>query len=262
MELRARRPVGLDALGPGNRQRITCAAEMRGDQFGVAEGRVACPGPTGVVHVVHFRAAECVEPADLVQRRQLLFDGVGDVVLGQQLAYRAPLALGAGTVVAEDVEDECVVADALAIDLVDDSADLDIDMLGEAGEQFHQAPLEGAFRFRDAVPACHRRVVRRELGVRRYPAKILLMLERALSQRVPAIVEPAFVLVSPLFENVVRPVRGAGRPVQEERFVGRVRAMLAQPRDRLVGEVFAQVIILAVRRLDRVEVLDQSGFPL
>ena len=55
MELRPRRLVRLDALRPGDRQRIAGAAEMRGDQLGVVERRAACPRPAGVIHVVGLR---------------------------------------------------------------------------------------------------------------------------------------------------------------------------------------------------------------
>ena len=48
----------------------------------------------------------------------------------------------------------------------------------------------------------------------------------------------------------------------QERLVGREGAMLAQPGDRLVGQVLAQVVVLVVRRLDRVEVLDEPRLPL
>ena len=103
---------------------------------------------------------------------------------------------------------------------------------------------------------------RRQFGVGGNPAQLLLALEDALAQRVPAVVELAFVLVRPFLEDVMRAVRGAGRPVHQERLVGREGAMLAQPGDRLVGEVFAQMIFLVVRRLDGVEVLVQPRLPL
>ena len=45
-------------------------------------------------------------------RRNLLLDGVGDLVLREQFADAAVLAFGAGAVVAEDIEDDRVVADA------------------------------------------------------------------------------------------------------------------------------------------------------
>ena len=130
--------------------RVARAAEVRGDQLGVLERRVAGPGPAGVVHVVDLRAAERVEAAELVQRLDLLLDGVGDLVLRQQLADAAVLAFGARAVVAQDVEDDRVVADAEAVELVDHLADLRVDVLDEAGEDLHQPPLERPL----ALPGC------------------------------------------------------------------------------------------------------------
>ena len=145
VELRARRLVGLDAFRPRDGHRVARAAEVRGDELGVLKRRVAGPGPTGVVHVVDLGPAECVEPAERVQRFDLLLNRVGDLVLGQQLTDAAVLTFGARPVVAPDVEDDRVIADAERVEPVDDLADLGIHMLDEAGKDFHQPPLEGTF---------------------------------------------------------------------------------------------------------------------
>ena len=150
VELRPRRLVRLDTRRPRDGQRIAGAAEMRGDQLGVMERRAACPRPAGVIHVVHLGPAERVEAADPVQGIELLIDGVGNLVLRQQLADGAVLALGARTVVSEDVEHDGVVADAEAVEFVDHLADLGIDMFDEPGEHLHQPALEGAL----GVPGC------------------------------------------------------------------------------------------------------------
>ncbi len=65
------------------------------------------------------------------------------------------LAFGARAVVAEDVDDDRVVADAEAVQLVDHLADLGVDVLDEAGEDLHQPQLERTLRLRDAVPRGH-----------------------------------------------------------------------------------------------------------
>ena len=138
-------------------------------------------------------------------------------------------------------------------------------MLDEAGKDFHQAPLEGAFRFRDRVPRRHRVGARRELSVRRNPTKLFLALEDALAHGVPAVVELAFVLVGPLLEDVVRPMRRAGRPVHEKRLVRSIGAVVLHPGHGTLGQVFAQVILLAVLiggRLDRIDVLVKPRLPL
>ena len=72
--------------------------------------------------------------------------GIRDSVLRQQFADRAVLAFGAGAVVAEDVDDDRVVANAEAVELVDQLAGLHVDVLDEAGEDFHQPALERALR--------------------------------------------------------------------------------------------------------------------
>ena len=122
---------------------------------------------------------------------------------------RAVLAFGAGAVVAEDVDDDRVVAEAQLIEFVDQLADLSVDVLDEAGEDLHQAPLERALGLGDAVPRGHGVGARRELRVGRDPAQLLLAREDALAIRVPAVVELALVLVGPLLER-----RGAARALR------------------------------------------------
>ena len=82
--------------------------------------------PAGVIHVVGQRRAEHVEPAERLQRVDVLFDGRRDAVLREQFADRAVLAFGGGAVVAPDVEDQCVVAVAEPLDLIDYAADLNV----------------------------------------------------------------------------------------------------------------------------------------
>ena len=89
VELGPRRLVGLDARRPGDRHRVARAAEMRGDELGVVERRVAGPCPSGVVHVVGLGAAQRIESAESLERGELLLHGVRDVVLREQLAHRA-----------------------------------------------------------------------------------------------------------------------------------------------------------------------------
>ncbi len=192
----------------------------------------------------------------------MLVNSAGNSVLGQKLADRAPLAFRARTVVAPDVKDKGVLFHAQFIETVDQLANLSVNMLGEASKDFHQPPLKGALRLRDAVPSGHALCARRQFGVRRNPAQLLLALEDALAQLIPAIVEAPFVFVGPLFENVVRPMRRARRPIHEERLVGRESPMAFHPGDRLIGKVLAQMIFRVVGRLDWIEVLIEPRLPL
>ena len=94
------------------------------------------------------------------------------------------------------------------------------------------------------------------------PAEFLLAGENPFAVLVPAVVELPFVLVGPFREDVVRAVGRAGRPVHQERLVGREGLVPLDPGEPLVDHVFGQVVFLAVRRLDRVQVLVQPRFPL
>ena len=184
------------------------------------------------------------------------------MVLREQFADGAVLPFGAGAVVAPDIEDDGVLALPGLVEVVDQLADLRVHVLDEAGEDFHQPQLKGAFGFRNAVPRRHGLGARRQFGIGRNPAELLLAREDSFAELVPAVVELAFVLVGPFLEDVVRPMDAAGRPVHEERFVRREGAMLLQPGDRLVGHVLGEVIFLVVRRLDRRGVLDEPRLPL
>ncbi len=82
----------------------------------------------------------------------MLTNGAGNAVLSQQFTDRAVLTFRRGTVVAPDVEDQRIVAIAEPVDLVDDPANLDIHVFGEAGRHFHQPSLEGPLVLGDAVP--------------------------------------------------------------------------------------------------------------
>ena len=262
MELRARRLVGLDTRGPGDRQRIARAAEVRGDELGILERRIAGPCPACMIHIVDLGPAERIQTTQFVQRLKLLLNRVGNLVLRQQLADAAVLAFGAGTVVAEDIDHDRIIANALAVQFVDHLAGLGIDMFHEACEHLHQTPLKRPLRLGNAVPSRHALGSRRKLRTRRDPAQLLLTFEGALAQSIPAVVKPAFVLVGPFLEDMVRPMSGTGSPVHQEGFVGRERAMLAHPGNGLVRHVFAQMVLLIMRGLNGVEILDQARLPL
>ena len=151
-ELRAHRLVRLDALRPRDDKRVAGAAEVGGDELGAAERGRAGPCPARVIHVVSRGRAEGVEAAEAFEGFELLLDGVGDVVLREQFADGAELSFGARAVVAPDVEDDGIVAEAAVFKALDEAADLAVGVLDESGEEFHAAALEGALVFRDVFP--------------------------------------------------------------------------------------------------------------
>ena len=172
----------------------------------------------------------------------MLLDGGRNSVLRQQFADGAVLAFRRGAVVAPDVEDQRVVAIAEPFDFIDDPADLDIDVLSEARRHFHQAALERLLVFGDAVPGRHRLMPRRELRVGGNPALLFGALENALAISVPAVIELTLILVRPLFHDVMRAMDRAARPIHEKRLIRLEGLVLVQPGDRVVRQVFAEMV--------------------
>mmetsp|Transcript_15402 Transcript_15402/g.45059 ORF Transcript_15402/g.45059 Transcript_15402/m.45059 type:complete len:260 (-) Transcript_15402:78-857(-) len=204
--------------------------------------------------------AQGVETAVLLQRLHLLIDRAGEGVLSEELLDRALLTLRRPPVVREDVDDQGVVREALALQLVQDLAVLRVRVLQVACVDLHEAQLEGALPLRYLLPPVHGGVDGGQLGRRRYPTHRLLPLEGHVAQLLPPHVEPAPVPVRPAGPDVVGPVRAARRKVEKE---GPVRSEGPVGPDELhglVGHVLGQVVALlgCPRRLDRVGVLVEA----
>ena len=75
-----------------------------------------------MIHIVGLRRTKDVEPAEFVQRVDVLFDPGRDAVLGEQLGNRAVLPFRGRAIVAPDVENKGVVEFTLLLDLRDDAA--------------------------------------------------------------------------------------------------------------------------------------------
>ena len=172
-----------------------------------------------MIHIVGLRGTERGESAEFFERGELLFDGVGDVVLREQLADRSLLALGGRSVVAPDVEDERVVTQVAIFESLHQAPDLHVGVLDETGEELHAAALEGALVFRDVGPGGHRLIARGEHGTGWDDAHFELALVHALAVGVPAVIELAFVFVRPFRPDVMRTVGRAGCPIHQERLV-------------------------------------------
>ena len=251
-------------LRPPDRQRVAGTAQMRRQQFHALVGRAARPAPAGVVLVVHQRRTQHIEPTELLQGVDVHPRGGRNAVLGHQFGDGAVLALGRGSVVAPDVEEQRVVAVAEPIQLIDDPPDLDIAVFGEPGGHLHQAALKRPLVLGDVIPRRHPVVTFSELTVLRNPALLLGPLKHPLPVRIPAVVELPGVPVGPLLHDVVRAVQTAAGPVHEERLIGLQRLMGAQPVDRVVGQILRQVIALlgGLRRRHDRGVAHQMGLVL
>ncbi|MND79457.1 hypothetical protein D3C80_712000 [compost metagenome] len=182
--------------------------------------------------------------------------------MGQHFVDRALHAFRGGAVVAEHIEDQGVVAFALALQFVEDFPSLGIGMLHEAGKHFHQACLVLLLLRRQAVPSRQFRRTRCEPGVLGNEAQRLLASEGLLAVCIPATRELALVLVRPLGIHLMRAMHGTRGPIEEEGFVRRIGLLVLQPVHRAVGQVFAEVVLRAARWFDRRGALVQARFVL
>ena len=191
-----------------------------------------------------------VEPAIAVDQRELLLGRQRDPVLHRQLVERAgQRSLHARAVVTEDVDDERVFELAHLLNRVEQSADVPVGVLLEAGVDLHLPRVQRLLALRERVPRGKRVRPRREHGIRRDHAQRLLPFESLLAEHIPALVEPATVLLAPLDRDLVRRVRAAGRVVDEPGLFLVLRAHLVEPAHRLIGDVVRPVVLLAVLAL-------------
>ncbi len=96
------------------------------------------------------------------------------------------------------------------------------------------------------------------------PALLLGSLENALAVGVPAVVELTLVLVRPFLRDVMGTVDRAACPIHEEWFVRLEGFVPVQPSDRIVGQVFAEVVALfrSFRRMHVGRIAHQVRFVL
>ena len=195
-------------------------------------------------------AAERLDAAVLLDQLHLLLGVEHDTVEERHLVERAGRrALHAGAVVAPDVDDERVVEVAHLLDRVQQATDVPVGVLLEAAVDLHLPYVELLLRVGERVPGREGVGTLGQLGVRRDDAELLLTRQRALAQRVPALVELALVFVRPLVGHVVRGVGAAGGVEDHPRLVRVLSAHRVQPLDRLVGDVVGEVVELAVLAL-------------
>ena len=238
-------PAGvLDPLRPGDDHAVARAAEVGGALLAPLERRVAGPRPGGRVVRRGRVGAPGVEPAVLVDQRELLLGGEGDPVLHRQLVEGAgQRSLQARAVVPEDVDDERVVELAHLLDRVEQAADVPVGVLLEAGVDLHLPRVQLLLAVGERVPGGERVRSRRQHRVRRDHAQRLLPFEGLLAEHIPALVELAAVLLAPLDRDLVRRVRAPGRVVDEPRLLLVLGAHLVQPAHRLIGQVVRPVVL-------------------
>ena len=253
-DLAARR----DPVAPAHDHPVAGAAEVR-DLLGPGVGRVHRQRPAGRIHAERRGIAERVEPGRHV--RGVVLDAVADEVLAEGAARAA---LAGRSVVAEQVEEQRVVEDAHVLQGVDEPADLDVGVLGEAGVGLHEAGGDPLLGLVEVVPARDALGPRGQLGRLGHDAELLLPRQGLLALRVPAGVEPAGVLLPPLRRDVERRMRRAQSDIGEERALGRDRLLVLHPGDRVVDQVLGEVVAVLREpvRLDGVAALVELRVPV
>ena len=164
------------------------------------------------------------------------------VVRGHLVERALEGPLGAGAVVAADVDNQRVVDFPFVLDFLNDPADLMIGIGYVGGKHLGLMRIELLLDQRKGVPLRQDIRPRRELGTRRNDAEPLLVDENLLAQLLPAHVELAFVLLDPFLRRLVRRVGAPGHVIQKERLVGRRGVQSAQVLDGLVRQVGRKVI--------------------
>ena len=137
-----------DVPRPRHDHSLPGPAKVRRDLFGPFERRVERPGP----HHGHVGAGLVRAPVPVVQQLQWHRD-VGDAVVRRVRVVGALQgALGAGPVVAADVDDQRVVELALVLDLLDHPADFMVGVGDVGAEDLRLAGEELLLRLGDRVP--------------------------------------------------------------------------------------------------------------
>ena len=215
-----------------------------GDLLRPLVGRVHRVRPADRVVVVGVGRAEVVDLRDHEFRRLEAESAVQDHELVEAPGRRA---LGRGAVVADDVVDERAFEDAELAQRVDQPAHVVVGVLEEARVDLHLAREHRLQVVGHLVPCRDLLRALGELRLGRDHAELLLLRERPLAQRVPAVVELPLVLVRPFRPHVMGRVGGARRVVHEEGLVGHQRLLLGDPVDGVVGHVLGEVVALLGR---------------
>ena len=152
-------------------------------------------------------------------------------------------ALLAGAVVRQQ-QDDGVVEDAEALEILEEPADLGVGVLEEGGERLLEPGRQAPLVLRQRVPRLDAGVAGGEPGVGGQEAHLDLPGEPPLAGDVPSLVEPAPPLVEVVGGGLVGGVHGAEGEIGEERAVRPDRDRVVDEPDGVVDQVLAQVVAL------------------
>ena len=247
-----------DPLRPGDDQAVARAAVVAGDLLGPLKRRAHRVRPADGIVVVGLPGADVIDA--LEHRGEILLDAIEECHLVEE-PLRAPL--GAGAIVADDIEDEGVVELAGGFDRLDHPAGVVVGLLEESGIHLHHPGVDLLLIGREARPGGDAGGEGDELRVGRHDAELFLAGERFRADRIPAGVELTGVFLDPFLAGVVRGVGGARRVVEEEGLLRGDGLLGADPLHGPVGEIVVEVIVRIFEiGLDRLRPLDRRRPPL
>ena len=244
----------VDAVRPRHDERDRVTALVRVDLV-EPERRVARHRPTARVVRRGGRAADLVDPGEV---------GVEVVALEEVHVVRgraAHLAFPGRAVVGGEHEDR-VVELAEVVERRDHPAHVLVDAVDHARVDLHVPGEQALLVDGEVVPRPHVVVAlgvpRCELHARRHHPELLLAREPLGAQRVPTRVVATAVLLDVLGAGVQRRVHRPVRDVTEERPRRVGRLLRADHRDRAVGDVVGEVVVVGIPvDLDGMVVLHQ-----
>ena len=244
--------LGLDAFRPVDDERVADATAI-GFTLPAPERRIACERPAPRIVIEIFR------PANIVDRLQVLFQAVRNVVEELVLVRRSARSALRACSVVRDEHDERVVEFAETLQEFEETSVVMVGVLQEPGEDFHHPGIQLLFVRGKALPLGHVGIVPAEFGILRNDAQLFLTGECFLAVDIPALIEFALVFVRPFLGNVVRSMLGSRTEIHEEWLVRSHLLGVGDEADRTIDEVLGKVIALFRRllRLNRVVVVNE-----
>jgi hypothetical protein len=222
------------------------------------EGRIAGLRPSpGIVGVA-------VRPADLVDAGNRLIRSLDHEVEELHLVQDAERsAFLARSIVCEEHEDR-VVGHSKVLEPRSQTSDLVVRVVQECSERLLKTARQPLLIVGQRVPRLDTGVPRREFRLWWNHSEPLLILEPALSDDVPALVECSSILVEIATRRLMGSMRRSESEIHEERTIGTDRKGIVHEADRLVDKVLGEVIAVlrACWRIDEVIVVDQFGVEL
>src|SRR5205823_2207348 len=146
-KLRTDFSLGFDSRGPIDDDAIGGTPVVRRDLLGPLERRIASPRPADSI----MWKGRWIAP--VIEMRHVNLGGVDDAVQSHHFIIRAfRSALGTGTVIANNVNEQCVIHHAHFLQGIDEASYLFVSVLGETSEGLHLPGLKFFLVRRLGVP--------------------------------------------------------------------------------------------------------------